>query len=238
MSTSPSSPGCGYQRAEIKDALALLRLAATPDDRQADEAFRRVINVPARGFGPKAMAVLEAEAAWRSMSLLDTLETAPLPPKARSAGLAFADAVRRVARNRVATLADQLSLLIDTTGYHRMLRESRAEANEGRLENLQELVQLAGGFHNARELLDHAALTTGGPDDDKSGRVRLMTLHKAKGLEFAGLPAGLGRRHLPAGLWRPGRRTAARLRRDHPLHAPGRSARAGRYGGTPAPAAR
>jgi DNA helicase-2/ATP-dependent DNA helicase PcrA len=108
-----------YQRAEIKDALALLRLAATPDDRQADEAFRRIINVPARGFGPKAIAVLEAEAAWRSMSLLDALETAPLPPKARSVGLAFADAVRRVARDRAATLADQLSLLIDTTGYRR-----------------------------------------------------------------------------------------------------------------------
>jgi DNA helicase II / ATP-dependent DNA helicase PcrA len=173
-----------YQRAEIKDALALLRLAATPDDRQADEAFRRVINVPARGFGPKALAVLEAEAAWRSMSLLNATETAPLPPKARSAGLAFADAVRRVGRNSTATLADQLSLLIDTIGYRRMLRESRAEANEGRLENLQELVQLAGGFHTARELLDHAALATGGPDDDKTGRVQLMTLHKAKGLEF------------------------------------------------------
>jgi DNA helicase-2/ATP-dependent DNA helicase PcrA len=45
-------------------------------------------------------------------------------------------------------------------------------------------VQLAGGFHSAHELLDHAALATGGPDDDKSGRVQLMTLHKAKGLEF------------------------------------------------------
>jgi DNA helicase-2/ATP-dependent DNA helicase PcrA len=173
-----------YQRAEIKNALALLRLASTSDDRQADEAFRRVINVPTRGFGPKAMAALEAEAAWRSVSLLDAIETAPLPPKARSAGLAFADAVRRVARNRAATLADQLSLLIDTTGYRRMLRESRAEANEGRLENLQELLQLAGGFHSAREFLDHAALATGGPDDDKAGRVQLMTLHKAKGLEF------------------------------------------------------
>src|SRR5207245_5876493 len=52
-----------YQRAEIKDALALLRLSVTPDDAQADEAFRRVINVPARGFGAKAMDIVEAEAA-------------------------------------------------------------------------------------------------------------------------------------------------------------------------------
>jgi len=174
-----------YQRSEIKDALALLRLATTPDDAQADEAFRRVIIVPARGFGAKAMDILDAEAAWRRVSLLAALETAPLPPKARAAGLRFGDAIRRVGRDRGATLADQLSLLLDATGYRTMLRESRAETREGRLENLQELVQLAGSFNTARELLDHAALSTGGPDEEKTGRVQLMTLHKAKGLEFA-----------------------------------------------------
>src|SRR3984893_10205322 len=64
-----------YQRAEIKDALALLRLAVTPDDAQADEAFRREINVPARGFGAKAMDIVEAGAAWRRVPLLLALET-------------------------------------------------------------------------------------------------------------------------------------------------------------------
>jgi len=112
------------------------------------------------------------------------LETAPLPPRTRAAGLTFADAIRRVGRDRDATLADQLSLLLDATDYRGMLRESRAETTEGRIENLQELVQLAGGFHTARELLDHAALSTGGPDEEETGRVQLMTLHKAKGLEF------------------------------------------------------
>jgi DNA helicase-2/ATP-dependent DNA helicase PcrA len=173
-----------YQRAEIKDALALLRLATTPDDAQADEAFRRVINVPVRGFGAKAMDIVEAEATWRRVPLLVALETAPLPPKACAAGLGFVDAIRRVGQDRGATLADQLSLLLEITGYRSMLRESRAEAMEGRLENLQEIVQLAGGFNTARELLDHAALSTGVPDEDKTGRVQLMTLHKAKGLEF------------------------------------------------------
>lgn len=84
----------------------------------------------------------------------------------------------------VATLADQLSHLLDATGYRAMLRESRAETTEGRLDNLQELIQLAGSFHTARELLDHAALCTGGPDEEVTDRVRLMTLHKSKGLEF------------------------------------------------------
>ena len=173
-----------YQRAEIKDVLALLRLAATPDDTQSDEALRRVINVSARGFGDKAMGTLEAEAAWRQVSLFAALETADLPPRTRSTGLGFVDAVRGVGRDRGATLADQISLLLDATGYRAMLRESRAETTEGRLENVQELIQLAGSFHTARELLDHAALSTGGPHEEADGRVRLMTLHKGKGLEF------------------------------------------------------
>jgi DNA helicase-2/ATP-dependent DNA helicase PcrA len=160
--------------------LALLRLAATPDDTQSDEALRRVINVPARGFGDKAMGTLEAEAAWRQVSLFAALETADLPPRTRSTGLGFVDAVRGVGRDRGATLADQISLLLDATGYRAMLRESRAETTEGRLENVQELIQLAGSFHTARELLDHAALSTGGPHEEADGRVRLMTLHKGK----------------------------------------------------------
>jgi superfamily I DNA/RNA helicase len=63
-----------YQRAEIKDALALLRIASTPDDAQSNEAVRRVINVPARAFGPKTLEVLETEAEWRQVSLLRALE--------------------------------------------------------------------------------------------------------------------------------------------------------------------
>ena len=159
-----------YQRLEIKHALALLRLAATPRDTQGDEAFRRVINTPPRGFGARAMEILETDAAWRQVPLLAALETADLPPKTRSAGLAFADAVLGVGRNHDATLADLISLLLDATGYRAMLRESRAETAEGRLDNLQELIQLAGSFHTARELLDHTALATGGTDEERRRR--------------------------------------------------------------------
>jgi len=173
-----------YQRAEIKDALALLRLAATPDDRQSDDAFRRVINEPRRGFGAKAMDAIEAEASFRNVSLLRALETTTLPPKARAAGLQFVDQIRRISDDHSHTLADQLSLLLDATGYRAMLRDSKAEESEGRLENNGELIELAGSFHTARELLDHAALATSRPDEDETARVRLMTLHKAKGLEF------------------------------------------------------
>ena len=65
-----------------------------------------------------------------------------------------------MAGNTTLTLADQLSLLLDRTGYRAMLRESRAENVEQKLENLGELIDIAGGFHSAREFLDHAALAT------------------------------------------------------------------------------
>jgi DNA helicase-2/ATP-dependent DNA helicase PcrA len=98
--------------------------------------------------------------------------------------LGFIDAIRSVARQQSTTLADQLSLLLDHTGYRTMLRESRAEDTEDRLENLQELLTLAGGFHSASDLLDHAALASAAPGERTDGRVQLMTLHKGKGLEF------------------------------------------------------
>ena len=172
-----------YHRAEIKDALALLRVATHPDTRQSDEAFRRIINTPARGFGPRALAAVESEAEFRGCSLLQALETAALPPKARAAGLVFADAIRGTARGGL-TLADQLCLVLDAAGYRAMLRDSQAEGMENRLENLQELVGLAGQFHSARELLDHASLSTSGPRDEDADCVKLLTLHKSKGLEF------------------------------------------------------
>ena len=173
-----------YHRAEIKDALAMLRLSSSPNDRQSDEAFRRIINVPARGFGTKAMQEVEAEAAFRQVPLLLALETASLPPKTRSAGLAFVDAIRKLPHQLEHTVADLISLLLDATGYRALLRESLAESTQDRLDNLQELIQLAGSFHSARELLDHAALATSTLDEDQTGRVRMLTLHRSKGLEF------------------------------------------------------
>jgi DNA helicase II / ATP-dependent DNA helicase PcrA len=65
-----------------------------------------------------------------------------------------------VAAAATLTLADQISLLLDRTGYRAMLRDSRAENMEQKLENLEELIDIASGFHNAREFLDHAALAT------------------------------------------------------------------------------
>ena len=173
-----------YQRAEIKDAIALLRLAASPDDRQSDEAFRRMCNVPKRGFGAKAQVAVEDEAARRVCSLLAACATAALSGKAQAGIAAFAQAVRAVAGDRTATVADQISLLLERTGYSAKLRDSRAETTEDRTANLHELQLLAGAFHSVRELLDHAALAASAPGEDEDGRVHLMSLHRGKGLEY------------------------------------------------------
>jgi DNA helicase II / ATP-dependent DNA helicase PcrA len=134
-----------------------------PDDRQADESFRRVINTPTRGFGAKAMTSLEQEAARRSVAPLQALDTASRPPKTCTGGLTFADVIRNVARMAAPTAADSLSLVLDATGYRKMLRENQEETMEGRLDNVQELSQLAGAFRSPRELPDYAALSTVGP---------------------------------------------------------------------------
>jgi len=170
----------------VRDALALLRLAAHPEDRQSDDAFRRVANVPARGLGAKVMQAIEAEAHAKGCSLLIAARTADISPKAHEAALGFVDVVLDASADFTLSLADQLSLLLDRTGYRAMLRDSRADGAEGQSENLQELLRLAGTFHDAEALLEHGALSGQGSErhDEGDGWVKLMTLHKGKGLEF------------------------------------------------------
>jgi DNA helicase-2/ATP-dependent DNA helicase PcrA len=88
-----------------------------------------------------------------------------LPPKACTAALNPLEPVHLVNRDKVASLADQISLLLDRTGYHAMLLDSRAETTENRSENLPELITLASRFHNASDLLDHAALASAAPGE-------------------------------------------------------------------------
>ncbi len=83
-----------YQRAAVKDALALLRLSASPDDRQSDEAFRRVANKPARGLGAKALGLVEVEAGWREVSLLAAVETPTCRRRPAPGCASFCDTLR------------------------------------------------------------------------------------------------------------------------------------------------
>ena len=204
-----------YERKEVKDTLAYLKVLLDPDD---DVSLRRVINVPPRGIGKGVMDALESAPAG-----LDLSGPAGLSPHSLwsrlSAGLdrgvfsGRASTSLRVFRDLMAGLAetvrqDPVSIAIgkvlDRTGYLAALREDRTEEAQGRIENLAELVSAAreyelreaeatlGGFVDTLSLLSDADESEGASD----ARVLMMTLHSAKGLEFpvvfiAGLEEGL-----------------------------------------------
>jgi DNA helicase-2/ATP-dependent DNA helicase PcrA len=182
-----------YERKEIKDILAYLRLLANPDD---SVALKRVINVPARGLGATTVQRLEGFALAEKISLLEACRRAAakrlLPPKQVAALEGLCDLLDRLrARVEGATVADLAALVIGETGYADDLQAQHTLEADSRLENLRELVTAAKQFHDRSDdrslaaFLDSVALIA---DIDQlaegQGAVTLMTLHSAKGLEF------------------------------------------------------
>lgn len=174
-----------WQRGVIRDALALLRLASCPDDLQSDEAFRRVINQPARGVGAKTLAKIEAVAEQEYISLFDAAERMFASATGKSAGRvrAFVATIREISAVDNAPLAERIRELLDRTGYADMYRAA-GEDGRAALENLEELIGLAAEFTTLGDLFDHAALGSVSGAASGEGRIRLMTIHAAKGLEY------------------------------------------------------
>jgi DNA helicase II / ATP-dependent DNA helicase PcrA len=180
-----------YERREIKDTLAYLRLVVNAAD---DVAFRRAIAAPSRGIGPGTLARLDDEAARRGRPLLAVAADPPADVRGK-AGRALQDFAALVAR-----LAGQrrdlappafIDLALEQSGYREALRRERAPEAEARLENLEELVAAAEEFTRTdaeptlEGFLDGVALVSDVDElKDAEGRVTLMTLHSAKGLEF------------------------------------------------------
>lgn len=198
-----------YERKEIKDALAYLRLLMNPDD---NVSLRRVINVPARGIGKGVMTALDelnpapadtgplfagavdAEAAgslWRRLNR--AIDEKLVPTRAARALAKFRDIIRELSDATAQDpVSDLLGKLLDRSGYLYDLREQRTEEAESRLGNLMELVSAArdyevrepeaslAGFVDRLSLLSETDEESGSPQ----ARIWLMTLHAAKGLEF------------------------------------------------------
>lgn len=175
-----------YDRAEIKDALAYLRLVAYRDDL----AFRRVVNAPRRNMGARRMAFLEEQAASRGCSLWEAL-TATLDEEIfkGTRAAAFVSLIERFAAAGPALpVSEALSGLLDESGYEAMLR---TEGAQQRLDNLAELKQsvheyetTCGEESGVADYLRRAALFTDGDRAESADTVRFMTVHAAKGLEF------------------------------------------------------
>jgi DNA helicase-2/ATP-dependent DNA helicase PcrA len=175
-----------YERAEIRDALAYLRVINSSAD---DLAFERIVNVPKRGLGDATVQMLHDHARKRRMPLFEAaravVETDELKPKARGS---LRDLIlhfdRWRAQREVTSHTELAEIVLDESGYTEMWQKDRSADAAGRLENLKELVRSMEEFENLQGFLEHISLVMdrdGGADDDA---VSLMTLHSAKGLEF------------------------------------------------------
>jgi DNA helicase-2/ATP-dependent DNA helicase PcrA len=175
-----------YERAEIRDALAYLRVINSPAD---DLAFERIVNVPKRGLGDATVQMLHDHARKRRIPLFEAaravVETDELKPKARGS---LRDLVahfdRWRAQREVTSHTDLAEIVLDESGYTEMWQKDRSADAAGRLDNLKELVRSMEEFENLQGFLEHISLVMdreGGAEDEA---VSLMTLHSAKGLEF------------------------------------------------------
>src|SRR5689334_8674787 len=199
-----------YERMEVRDIIAYLKLALNPND---SIALGRVINSPPRGIGKTTIDELERRAKDYELSLWETIAIAieqpgDLGPRAISSLKNFRGIVNKLAKladtpdvTSREPVSDVVRAAIIETGYELSLRGERTDEAEGRLENLQELVNAAvdyddQGIEGLREFIDHSALVSDQDEYKRDAPVTLMTAHSAKGLEFplvfvVGLEEGL-----------------------------------------------
>ena len=175
-----------YERAEIRDALAYLRVVNQPAD---DLAFERIVNVPKRGLGDKALAKLH-QLARRSGEPLTTaaariLDTDELTPQARRAlGNLVGDIARWRDIARDLPHPELARQLLDESGYTAMWQAEKSAEAAGRLENLSELVRAMEEYESLGAFLEHVSLVMDNEGNRDDPQVTIMTIHAAKGLEF------------------------------------------------------
>ncbi|MFC3786042.1 ATP-dependent helicase [Sphingopyxis italica] len=175
-----------YERAEIRDALAYLRLVQSSAD---DLAFERIVNVPKRGLGDKALARIHqfarAERAPLFHAASRITETDELTPQARRQLANFVAQMRNwQAKANTLSHPELTQLILDESGYTAMLQADRSVEAAGRLENLSELVRAMEEYETLEEFLEHVSLVMDRDNDDQTETVTIMTIHAAKGLEF------------------------------------------------------
>jgi len=175
-----------YERAEIRDAIAYLRLIAQPAD---DLAFERIVNQPKRGLGDKAVATIHRHARATQQPLLlasaALLDSDELTPQARrSLGNFVADVARWRQISSELPHAELARILLDESGYTAMLQADRSAESAGRLENLAELTRAMEEYESLGAFLEHVSLVMENDESRQGERVTIMTIHAAKGLEF------------------------------------------------------
>ena len=175
-----------YERAEIRDAIAYLRLIRSPAD---DLAFERIVNTPKRGLGDKAVATIHQRARFGQEPLLvagaQLIDSDELTPQARRS---LGNFVANLGRWR--EMADSLPhpelarIVLEESGYTAMLQADRSAEAAGRLENLAELTRAMEEYESLGAFLEHVSLVMDNDDARPGEKVTIMTIHAAKGLEF------------------------------------------------------
>jgi DNA helicase-2/ATP-dependent DNA helicase PcrA len=175
-----------YERAEIRDALAYLRAVAQPAD---DLAFERIVNVPKRGLGDKAVQKVHQLARAHGIPLMQAaariLDTDELTPQARrSLGNLIADFARWRSMAGELPHPELARQLLDESGYTAMWQADKTAEAAGRLENLSELVRAMEEYETLGAFLEHVSLVMDNDAGAQEAQVTIMTIHAAKGLEY------------------------------------------------------
>ena len=181
-----------YERKEVKDLIAYMRALVNPDD---DVSLRRIINEPKRGIGEASVDVLQSYAAENGMSLMGavlSVDESPLSSRPRKLIGEFAELMIDLTEVMYEKKASEfLEILIDRTGYVRVLEAVKSDENTARVENIRELQGAVTEFEKLNpeggliEFLENVALVADTDAmNENGGSVTLMTLHSAKGLEF------------------------------------------------------
>ncbi|MDG1883698.1 MAG: 3'-5' exonuclease, partial [Alphaproteobacteria bacterium] len=175
-----------YERLEIRDALAYLRVVQQPND---DLALERIINVPKRGIGTSTTSMVHSYARKKDISFFSATEellmTDELRPNVKKT---LRDLINQfIEWNRESKEINHTDLtlkVLEESGYLSHWQNDKSIEGEGRLENLKELINAMSGFENLQGFLEHISLVMDGDSEAEAGEVSLMTLHAAKGLEF------------------------------------------------------
>ena len=175
-----------YERAEIKDSVAFLRIVNQKND---DLAFERIINVPKRSVGDSTIKQLYDWARKNKKSLEDSavelLQLNKIKPKAKLGLVKILNLFNKWRLDlKEKKHYELMEIILDESGYSKMLKDKKDLENEGRLENLKELIRGMHDFNNLQGFLEHVALATSIDQDWDGKKVNLMTMHAAKGLEF------------------------------------------------------
>ncbi|MDB0046060.1 UvrD-helicase domain-containing protein [Candidatus Pelagibacter sp.] len=177
-----------YERAEIKDCVAYLRLIHQPKD---DLAFDRIVNNPKRAIGESTIKLIhefsKANAVSLEIASKKLIEENLIKPKTKiglSSFLFLIDKWRNDINIKKINHVKLLQLVLDESGYSSMLKNKKDLENENRLENIKELLSAMKDFDNLENFLEHVALATSVDQDWDGEKVNMMTMHGSKGLEF------------------------------------------------------